>query len=50
VGHRAACHTQEVELFLPQFFNLLARQNTLDAFLNEESRSILFLFGSLFLD
>ena len=50
VGHRATCHAQEVELLLPQFFDLLARQNTLDAFLNEESRSILFLFGSLFLD
>jgi hypothetical protein len=47
-GHGTSCHAQEVEFLLSELLNSLARQNTLDTFLYEQSSSILFLFSSLF--
>jgi hypothetical protein len=45
--HRTSSHAKEVKLFLAQFFDLLARQNTFNALLNEKRSGILLLFGGL---
>jgi hypothetical protein len=49
-SHGTAGHSEEVKFFLSQFFNLLARQNTLNALLNKKSSCILFLFSGLLLN
>jgi hypothetical protein len=49
-GHRTASHAKEVKFFLAQFFNLLARQNTFNALLNEKRSGILLLFSGLLFD